>query len=130
MCVLITLPDQPKRYVFQTDDKKIPCLGVPFIDIHVFFIILFFIFCWNIYIFCLVFQNDLVSVNCLRLLFSLIKIIIISTELYVPDGYIHILSFILDTLFNLLLFWGVPSRLIKRVKIPLSRVIVFSFFCS
>ena len=51
----------------------------------------------------------------------------IFTKLYVSYGSIHIniIYFFFDALHILILLWGVMIHLIKRVKIPLLRMIVF-----
>ena len=65
--------------------------------------------------------------NFFGFLFSLIKIAIVNTELDVYDVSIHIIYFLLYALNPLLMLYFSTSRLIKRVEITLSRVVVFLF---
>ena len=104
---------------------------MPCIYLHIssfFFIIICFILCLSIYLFCQVFYDALVSGNWICPLFPFIRIIIVTTELDIPDGSNHLIYLIPGSLRHLILLWGVTNCLIKRFKIPLSHLIVFYYF--
>ena len=96
MCIFFTLPEQPKRYVCQADDKEIPCLGVPFTDLHFSssFSASYFIGVSTSFV--RYFRMPLyLEIEFLFYFFPSIKFIIITTELDVSDGFVRLISFIL-----------------------------------